>query len=101
MPAASGGRSQQFQGADDLTQDLGGHLDIQGGSLEFFMPEQNLDDADIHPLFQPMGGETVQGVQRNPFFDLCLGGSHVTGAVELTGAQRVDRVLAGEQPAIG
>jgi len=61
------------------------------------VPEQYLDDTDIHFLFQQVGGVAVtQGVHRHTLVDLRGGSGGVTDPVELTGAQWVDRVLSGE-----
>src|SRR5210317_2151523 len=50
MPEVLGGWSQRLQWTDDLAQDIGGHLGIEGGRLKPLVPEQHLDDADIHLL---------------------------------------------------
>jgi hypothetical protein len=100
MPTALDGRSQRLQWTGDLAQDLGGHLGIQGRGLKPLVPEQHLDDTDIHFLFQQMGGVAVtQGMRGDAFVDLRGVCGQVTDAVELPGAYRVDGVLPGEQPA--
>jgi hypothetical protein len=59
MPVFLGGWSQRLQWTDDLAQDIGGDLGIQGGGLELLVPQQYLDDTDIHLLFQQVGGIAV------------------------------------------
>jgi hypothetical protein len=53
------GGVEALQRTDDLVQDLGGDLGVEGGGIELLVAEQNLDDADVHLLFQQVGGETV------------------------------------------
>jgi len=43
----------------------------------------------------------AQGVHRHPLVDLGLLRRHAAGATELASGERVDRVLAGEEPAPG
>ena len=54
-----GGRSQRLQWTDDLAQDIGGHLGIEGSRLKLLVPEQHLDHPDIDLLLQQMGGITL------------------------------------------
>ena len=44
-----------MQGADIAVHDMGVDL----GGLDVGMAEEILEDADIYPVFQKMGGETV------------------------------------------
>ena len=41
-----------LQWTDHLAQDVGGHLGIERRGIEFLVPEQNLDHADIHLLLK-------------------------------------------------
>ena len=59
MPVRLGGRSQRLQWTDDLAQDIGGHLGIEGSRLKLLVSQQHLDDADIHLLLQQVGGVAV------------------------------------------
>ncbi len=40
-------RVQPLQRTDDLAQDVGGDLGIQGGGFQLLVPEQDLDQADV------------------------------------------------------
>lgn len=42
---------------DDLTQDIGGDLGVEGSGLELGVSEQHLDDADVFLLLQQVGGK--------------------------------------------
>ena len=51
-----------LQGLDrthHLPQNIGGHLGIQCRGLQFLVPEQHLDNPNIHLLFQQMRGKAV------------------------------------------
>jgi hypothetical protein len=48
-----------LQRTDHLAQQVGGHLGIEGGGVEFLGPEQHLNDPDVDLLFQQMRGEAV------------------------------------------
>jgi hypothetical protein len=48
-----------LQRTDDLTQDLGGNVSVEGCRLELLVAEQHLDDADIHLLLEQVGGKAV------------------------------------------
>ena len=53
---------KRLQGLDrthHLTQNIGGHLGIQRRGLQLFVPEQHLDNPNIHLLFQQMRGKAV------------------------------------------
>ena len=64
------------------------------------MSEQDLDHANIDVLLQQMGGEAVpQRVRRHALGDLGRLRRRVAGAVELTRGDRVERIVAREQPA--
>ena len=52
-------RRQVLQGADDFSQDLGGHLGVKRRGFQLLVPEHDLDHADVDFLFQQMGGKTV------------------------------------------
>jgi hypothetical protein len=45
-------RSSRFQRTDHLLQRLDGHLGIERGGLQLLVSEQNLDFANILPLFE-------------------------------------------------
>src|ERR1700676_3651620 len=64
------GGGSWLQWTDHLTQDLGGDMGIERCRLELLVAEQYLDHADIHLLFEQVGGETVpQRVQRDLLVD--------------------------------
>lgn len=93
-------RRQFLQGADDFAQDLGGHLGIKRRGFQLFVPEHDLDHADIDFLFQQMGGETVpERMHRDALLDIRCVRRGVNSPVKLAGAQRLERVQAGKQPA--
>ena len=69
---------------DHLTQDLGGNMGIEGGRLELLVAEQHLDHADIHLLFEQVGGEAVpQRMHRDLLVDAGREPGLVHGAVQL------------------
>src|SRR4051812_2889003 len=46
------------------------HAGVERGRVELGMAEQDLDDANVHVLFEPMGGEAVaQRVGRHALLD--------------------------------
>jgi len=55
----SGGRGKPVERAGDIAQHPGGDLRVIGGGLQFCMPQQRLDDANIDPVLKQVGGETV------------------------------------------
>jgi len=68
--------------------------------VQFFMPKQHLDGADIFALFEQMGGERVaQGMHRDALVDARGEGGLMYGEVQLPRAQGLDRVQARKQPA--
>ena len=89
----------RLQWTDHLAQDLGGDLGIKRGGLKLLVAEQHLDHADIHLLFEQVGGEAVpQRVQGDLLVDAGREPGLVHGAVQLTGGQRLDGVQSREQP---
>ena len=91
---------QALQRADHFAQQVGGHLGIEDRGLDLLVSEQHLDDPDVDLLFQQVGGEAMpKGVHRHPLVDPGRQRGGVHGAVELAGAQRLNRVEAGKQPA--
>ncbi len=70
--AGSSGRLdlQPVQWTLDLADCLGGDLAIQRRGVELRVPQQHLDHANIHLLFQKMGGEAVpQRMRGNALFN--------------------------------
>ena len=68
--------------------------------VELLVPEQDLDHADIDLLLEQVGGEAVaQRVHRHALVDPGRLGSGMHRPVELTGAERFDRIESGKQPA--
>src|SRR6202790_1951956 len=60
----------RLQWTDHLTQDLGGDVGVERCRLELLVSEQYLDHADIHLLFEQVGGEAVaERVQRDALVD--------------------------------
>lgn len=65
------------------------------------MPQQRLDDADVDPVLEEVGRETVpQGVRPDALADTRRHTCLHDDAVQLPGAERLEVVLAGEQPAV-
>ena len=92
-------RVQPLQQTDDLAQDVGGYLGIQGGRFQFLVAEQNLDQSDTDRLLQQVGGKGVaQRMHRDALVDAGFVGCGVDGPVELACAEVINRVKAGEQP---
>ena len=52
-------RAQTLQRADHFAQQVGRHLGIEGGGVQFLVPEQHLDDADIDLLFEQVGRKAM------------------------------------------
>lgn len=48
-----------LQGTEHFAQGLRGNMGIERGGLQFFMPQQDLDGADIFALLEQVGGECV------------------------------------------
>src|SRR3954464_5257319 len=60
------------------------HAGVERGRVELGMAEQDLDDANVHVLFEQVGGEAVaQRVGRHALLDPGGLGRLVDGAVEL------------------
>ena len=65
------------------------------------MPEQDLDDADVDAVLQQVGGEAVaQRVRADPLGDVGCACRLDDDAVKLPGADRLQGMLAGKQPAV-
>ncbi len=61
-------------------------LAIERRGLQFLVPQQHLDDADVDLLFQEMGRQAVpQRMQRYPLVDAGGFGRRVADAPELAG----------------
>ena len=52
-------RDELLEWAGDLAQRLEGDTGVERRRIEFLVPEQHLDDADVGILFQQMRGEAV------------------------------------------
>ncbi len=79
----------------------GRDLGVEGGVVQLGVPEQDLDDPDVGAVLQQVGGEAVaQRVRPDPLGD--VGGlcRLDDDAMELPRADRLHRVLSGEQPAV-
>ncbi len=103
----------RLERAHHIADRPGGDMGVARGGLQPGMAEQDLDDPDVVrrendsldrflirlTLFQQMGGEAVpQHVRRHPLGDPRDRPRRHAGPVELARADRVERVLAGEQP---
>ena len=90
-----------LQRTDHFAQQVGRHLGIEGGGVQFLVTEQHLDDPDVDLLLQQVSGKAVpQRVHRHPLVDPGRDRRVMDGAVELARCdQRLDRVQAGKQPA--
>src|SRR5271156_893259 len=104
---ASGGRfgallefaRDAIERAHDLPDGLGGDTRIERCGVELGMPQQDLDHPDIGVLLQKMRRKAVtKGVRGYRLVDLGHLGCGMTGAPELAGRHRVDRVHSGKQP---
>ena len=81
---------------------LDGDAGVERGRIELLVPEQHLDHADIDLLLEQMGGEAVpQRVQGDALVDRGRLSRGVAGAVELARGERLHRVAARKQPALG
>jgi hypothetical protein len=52
-------RDEMFEWAGDLAERLEGDARIERGGIEFLVPQQHLDHADVGLLLQQMRGEAV------------------------------------------
>jgi hypothetical protein len=50
---------QRVERADDLAQDLCGHLGVERGGLELLVAQQHLDHADVGLALEKVRGEAV------------------------------------------
>ena len=57
--AGTSGRRQRLQRAEDLVQQIGGHVGVHGGGLQALVSEQHLDDADVNLALQQVRGEAM------------------------------------------
>ena len=79
----------------------GRHLRVKCGGVELGVAEQRLDDADVDTVLEQVRGKAVaQGVWPDPLGDIRGRGGLDDDAIQLSGAERHHRVLAGEEPAI-
>ena len=77
------------------------HLGVEGSVLQLGVTEQRLDNADIDAVFQKMGGKAVpQCVWADAPGNLGRMRRLDHDAIELSGADRLERVLARKQPAV-
>src|SRR5436305_7894149 len=87
--------------ADHGTHRARGHFGVERGGVEPAVAKQSLDNADIDAVFQQMRRETVpQRVRPDPLGDLRRLRGLGDDPVQMPGADRPHRVLAGEQPAL-
>ena len=87
---AGGSRAELVERALDLADRPGGDLGVERGGVELLVTEQDLDDADVDLLLEQMGGEAVpEGVQGDALVDPGRHRRRMTGAVELTGGERL------------
>src|ERR1700722_12581303 len=71
---------------------------IERRGLQFFMPKQHLDGADIFALFEQMGGERVaQRMHRDALIDARGNRGFMHGPVQLPGTHGVHRIEARKQ----
>src|SRR6516162_116913 len=92
-------KAEPLQRALDVADRIDGDAGIERRRLELGVSEQHLDHADVDVLLEQVRGEAVpQGVRRDALGDArqILGGGD--GPIELTGGDRIDRVLAGKEP---
>jgi hypothetical protein len=74
-------------------------MSVERCCLELLVAEQHLDHADIHLLFEQVGGEAVpQRMQGDLLVDAGCKSGLMHGAVQLSGCQRLDGVQSREQP---
>src|SRR4051794_23530469 len=84
-------------GAHRSGRDLG----VEGGVLQLRVSEQDLDDADIHAVLEQVGGETVaQRVRPDPLADLRRLCRFDDDPMQMSGADRLHRVLSRKQPTL-
>ena len=94
-------RRQLLQRALDRPQGGAGDLAVARGGIEFLVAQEHLDHADVDLLLQQVGREAVpERVQRDRLIDAGRHLGAIKGASQLARGQRIDRVLAREQPAL-
>src|SRR6266446_2205714 len=95
-------RDELLEWAGDLAQRLEGDTGVERRRIEFLVPQQHLDHADVGLLLEQMGGKAVpQRVWGDGLVDLGHHRRGVAGAVELAGCQRLHWIPPGKQPALG
>src|SRR4051794_1261096 len=83
------------------THRAGRDLGVERGVLELGVAEQRLDDADIDTVLEQVRREAMaERVRADPLGDLRRLRRLDHDAVELPGADRLQRMLAREQPAV-
>ena len=76
-------------------------MGVDLGGDEVGVAEEFLDTAQVGACVKHVGGKAVtKSVKRNALVDLGELHRGMTIAVELTGRERVDRVLAWEEPPV-
>src|SRR3954471_10833853 len=76
-------------------------LGVEGGVVELRVPEQGLDDPDIGAVLEQVRREAVaECVRADPLGDVGRLRRLDDDAMELPGADRLQRMLTGEQPAV-
>jgi hypothetical protein len=94
-------RGEMLERARNLAQRLEGDAGVERRGIEFLVPEQRLDHANIGLLLEQVRGKAVpQGVQMDGLVDLGHPRRSVAGPVELARRQRVYRVLPRKQPTL-
>ena len=79
-----------------------GDLAVAGGGFELVVTHEHLDHSNVDLLLEKVGGEAVpERMQGHGLVDAGRLPGVMEGPAELAGGQRIDRVLAQEQPAPG
>src|SRR5437867_3713825 len=104
--AASRGRvdrdSELLERAPDFADGLGGDLGVKRRGVELLVPQQHLDHANVDLLLKQMGGEAVpERVERDALVDPSRLRRGMAGTVELACGERLHRIAARKQPALG
>lgn len=76
---------------------LGCHLGVEGGVVELYVSEKDLDDPDVCAVLQQVGGEAMaQRMRPDPLGNVGGPGRFHDNPIELPCADRLHRVLTWE-----
>ena len=86
----------------NLGQAFGAHVEVAGGGVERGVAQEHLDDRDLDPVFQAMGGKGMaQAMDAAAVGQPGLGDGAVEDVLAGAFAQGLQRFVAGEEEGFG